>query len=386
MAAGDRVHQVLATLRGGPATDLPALLTAAAKCCYPVSAVDILIVDYNLTALAPVEGAAEPVPIDGSREGQVFTSQQASVAVERDHASHLICPLTVRGQRLGVVSAVFSDEWDDQWLPEWQQIAEHVAHEVVVAESITDRFRQARRRRRLTLAAEIQWDSVPARSVATAEYAFAGQLEPAYQVCGDTFDWTTDKRGLTTVVINGYNHGTPAAVLTNFAIAALRNARRSGDDLAAQAELASDLLYTDYTGSGPLDALLMRYEAVTGRLLAISTGNAQVIRLHGTAVTPLDLPAQPSLGAQEEAHYVATPIPATPGDRILVVSDGVHTSPNASNEPYGLLALGRVLRRTRLQPCGEAVRTIIRDVLDYHGSGLDDDAVVTCLDLLPPDR
>jgi hypothetical protein len=32
------------------------------------------------------------------------------------------------------------------------------------------------------------------------------------------------------------------------------------------------------------------------------------------------------------------------------------------------------------------VRTIIRDVLDYHGSGLDDDAVVTCLDLLPPDR
>ncbi|BCJ34009.1 phosphatase [Actinocatenispora thailandica] len=385
MSTTDRTSQILTALRSGQGTELPALLTAAAKTHYPLSGVDILIVDYNMSAMVAAQGAAAPVPIDGTPEGRVFASQRTAQVESGDQTHRLICALTARGQRLGVLVVTFTDEPDEDVAGEWEIIAQHVAHEIVVVENITDRFRRTRRRRRLTLAAEIQWDTLPARSVATPDFAFAGQLEPAYEVCGDTFDWSTDPEGLTAAVINGYNQGTSAAVLTNFVVAALRNARRSGDDIAAQAALASDLLYTQHQGGQYVDALLLRYDTVTGRLTAVSTGSAQMIRLRGTAIATLDLPTQPALGLEEETDYTASAVPVKPGDRILVVSDGVYDAPNSANLQYRLTALGQVLRRTRLQPAGEAVRTIIRDVLDYRGSPLDDDAVVACLDLLPAD-
>ncbi|GAA3521399.1 PP2C family protein-serine/threonine phosphatase [Actinocatenispora rupis] len=383
MPYSHRPDEILTILRTGRAPELPRLLAAAVKAHLCVSETEILLVDYRQSALTAMDTAADPVPVDGSPEGRAFSSQEPVVAPHGPDTVRLLCPLTARGQRLGVLAGTFTEPPDAETRAQWQELAADVAHEIVVAEQTTDRFRRARRRRRLTLAAEIQWDTLPARSVTTPEYSFAGQLEPAYEICGDTFDWSVDETGLTAVVVNGSNHGTSAAVLTNFVIAALRNARRSGDDVAAQMSLASDLLYTEHGGARSVDALGLRYEPAGHLLLAASTGSARMVRLHGTSVSTVDLPAQPQLGSDEEIEYRATRVEVAPGDRVLVVSDGVHTAVNPAREAFGLAALGQVLRRTRLQPCGEAVRTVIRDSVTHHGSALDDDAVVTCLDVHP---
>lgn len=382
MSAVHRPDRIAAAIRSGSPAELPHLLTEAAKAHYGAVSVDLLLLDYQSTSLCGLSDAHEPERVDFSAPGRAFVSQQ-QLLVEEAGVSRLLCPLTVRGDRLGVLAIGFAEPPDQTVRAEWRQLAESVARETAIAERATDRFRRARRRRRLTLAAEMQWDSLPARSVEMPDYTFCGQLEPAYEVCGDTFDWTTDEAGLTVAVINGSHHGTTAAVLSTFAVAALRNARRSGDDIADQAALASDLLYTEHGGDRQVGLMLLRYEPAAGRIRFVDTGSARAVRLRGTTIENIALTAQPPLGGQEEAGYATEEISAVAGDRIMIVSDGVYAAVDSSRQEYGLASLGRMVRRTRLQPCGEAVRTVIRDVLEHRGTTLDDDAVVTCLDIHP---
>ncbi|MDT0478188.1 hypothetical protein RM863_39385, partial [Streptomyces sp. DSM 41014] len=63
---------------------------------------------------------------------------------------------------------------------------------ILVAERDTDVYQRARRTTRLTLAAEMQWQLLPARACTAAEFAIGAQLEPAYSIHGDNFDWAAD--------------------------------------------------------------------------------------------------------------------------------------------------------------------------------------------------
>ena len=61
-----------------------------------------------------------------------------------------------------------------------------MARSIRLADTATDIYREVRRRKRLTIAAELQWDLLPGRTCESDEFALAGQLEPAYTVSGTT--------------------------------------------------------------------------------------------------------------------------------------------------------------------------------------------------------
>jgi serine phosphatase RsbU (regulator of sigma subunit) len=82
-----------------------------------------------------------------------------------------------------------------------------------------------------------------------------------------------------------------------------------------------------------------------------------------------------------EIRYETQRFELEPGDRLLVVSDGVHGATPGGRVPYGESGLLNAVRRTRLQPATEAVGTVIRGLQEYHaGADLLDDAVTVCLD------
>ncbi|MEK8109545.1 hypothetical protein NKG94_43555 [Micromonospora sp. M12] len=89
------------------------------------------------------------------------------------------------------------------------EIATALAHEVAAVSAGTDVYRTARRTQRLTLAAEMQWDLLPGRSRIRPSFSLAGQLEPAYAVRGDSFDWSDDGQRLWLSTINGTGEGSP---------------------------------------------------------------------------------------------------------------------------------------------------------------------------------
>jgi len=364
------------TLRSLPlhsfAERLPELLTEHAA----LLGATVRLVDYPAANLVPLVGAAEAVPITGTLPGAAFREQQA--VVQNDWTVHL--PLLCRGNCHGVLSGTVLSEPDDARLVELREVADALADALQVADLGTDQLARVRRDRRMTVAAEMQWELLPGRGLACPEFTLAGQLEPAYGVRGDNFDWSVDPGRLTLTLTNGMGEGLDAALLTTIAITAMRNARRSGHGIAEAAALADQAVWGQYAGTHFVAALLLSLDLETGALGIVDCGSPQVWRVRDDECTRIHLETQVPLGSLEETHYRVQNETLRPGDRLLVVSDGVFDS-QSGDRRYADVALPRTVRTTRALPPGQAVRAVLSDLAVFRDhEDLDDDAVVVCLD------
>ncbi|MEV0977442.1 PP2C family protein-serine/threonine phosphatase [Streptomyces sp. NPDC049915] len=352
---------------------------------YAAESVELFLADYSLTLLQPVSvlpHTLEPVSVRSSPAGRAFGAQQPFVETLGEGQARIHLPVTVRGDRLGVLSVTVPDGGHvEECLAELAEIAEVLGHEVIVAERDTDLYMQARRKDRLTLAAEMQWQLLPGRSCARPEYELGAQLEPAYAIFGDNFDWSLTADHLMLYVTNGMGEGIEASLLTNLAINALRNARRAGLSIADQAALADQAVYAHYRGRCYLSVLMLGFELATGRARVVDAGSPRLLRLRGGVVEPVRFEEQLPLGMFEETDYVAQEFQVEPGDRLIFVSDGVYAVASPEGEPYGDTALTRAIQATRLLPAAEVPRAVLRELTGHRGRPVpDDDALVVCLD------
>ncbi|MFE5768664.1 PP2C family protein-serine/threonine phosphatase [Streptomyces sp. NPDC056485] len=345
---------------------------------------ELLMADYASARLQPVTAqpfTAESVSALDSPEGRAFGSQQPHVVDVGDGVVvHL--PVSVRGDRQGVLSVGYAaGAYDPALLGPLTDVAAALGHEILVADRDTDVFLQARRAKRLTLAAEMQWQLLPGRACSRPEYDLGAQLEPAYAIFGDCFDWSASADHLTLTVNNGMGEGIDAALLTSLAVSALRNARRAGLGLEDQAALADQALYGQYQGRLHLPMLLLRFALDTGEVEVIDAGSPRLWRLRGGAVEQVALEAQLPLGMFEDSVYTCQRFRVLPGDRLFFLSDGVYDVMSPAGEPYSRHALSRAVMNTRLLPPSQVPRALL-ELLAGHRGGIEaaDDAMVLCLD------
>jgi serine phosphatase RsbU (regulator of sigma subunit) len=358
----------------------------AIKEAYGASSVELLLADYRLDFLIPVASERPAFRMDGTPAGRAFAAQETVLRPPADGGPwdiHL--PLAVRGDRSGVLTVSLPDQPDVAARQQLMAIAAVLARALKIADDGTDLYRRVRRRNRLTLAAEIQWELLPGRSCVTDDFHLAGQLEPAYAIWGDNFDWATAADHLSVSVTNGMGRGADAALLTQLAVGALRNARRSGADLIDQATLANESIYNHHHGQRHVSTLLLRFDLATGHVAAVDAGSPKIFRMRGSKVEPIELEAQLPQGMFGDTRYTEQEFAVETGDRLIIVSDGFHAAVSPRGESYGASALAMGLRQTRLQSPSEAVRTLTRGLLDYYEGGeIADDAVVLCLDWTGP--
>ncbi|MEU5771339.1 PP2C family protein-serine/threonine phosphatase [Streptomyces asoensis] len=349
--------------------------------------VTLLLADYALSVLQPVTHlphTGEPVPAHDGPVGRAFVSQAPVVEVPDGSApTHVVhLPLTVRGDRLGVLSVRLPrNATDPATVLRLTDFATALAHEVATAGRDTDLYLQARRTRRLTLAAEMQWQLLPGRGCARQEYVIGAHLEPAYTIGGDNFDWSTSADHLTLTVTDGMGQGIDASLLTSLAVGALRNARRAGIGLSDQACLADQALFAQYGGKQYASTLLLRFDLDSGTVHAVDAGSPQLYRQRGDTLEQIELEAQLPLGMFEETPYQEQTFQVEPGDRLIVVSSGVHGARAADGGSFGERALRQTLSATRLEHPHEAARAIVSALMEHSGSReLTADAAVVCLD------
>ncbi|MEU8155927.1 PP2C family protein-serine/threonine phosphatase [Micromonospora sp. NPDC048986] len=343
---------------------------------YGITDVELYQVDYRLAELLPLT------------DGDSITSPGHPAWRAFDHQSPILIdgtawfPVTMRGERRGVLClSPVSD--DRELVADLADIATALAHEVAAVSAGTDVYRAARRAQRLTLAAEMQWDLLPGRSRIRPSFSLAGQLEPAYAVRGDSFDWSDDGERLWLSTINGTGEGVAASLLTSLATHALRNARRAGLSLADQAALADQAIYDLYRGEQHLSALLMELDLRSGMMTVVDAGSPRLVLLRDGDVAEQPLEAQFPLGMFEATDYHEQKFPLEHGDRVFVVSDGV-VEATGQHVRYGETALDRFLRRTGPMAPLDAVRSLIGDLRAFVAGDLVDDAVVVCLDWTGP--
>jgi serine phosphatase RsbU (regulator of sigma subunit) len=350
---------------------------------------DVLLADYRIAGLWPVLRPDDPTQgllAEQTIAARCYARQEHLVDdVPETPGVRLYVPLTVWGERLGILVADFPAAPADATLRHCRTIADDLAVALRAADRDTDRYRLTRRRGRLSMAAEMQWDLLPGRCVSDHGYVLAGQLEPAYRTSGDNFDWAVNGGRLTVTVVNGYGTGLAAAALTSLAVNAMRNARRSGGTLVEQAELASDTVFAAHHGARPVEALLLEYDGGTGRVKAIDTGSPLAWRVRGGAVSPVVLDQQLPLGMFEETRYGVQSFEMAVGDRLFVASDGVHSAAPGGRVSYGRWHLAAAIRSARLLPPAQAIGAVMGALHDYHGdTEIEDDAVIVCLDRTHP--
>jgi serine phosphatase RsbU (regulator of sigma subunit) len=374
----DSTTLVGALLRAAPPDRLPEIVADYLRRNYSAPRVEVLLGDLMLTGLWPVLDPEGPA---GNQLAQRCFGSQRPVVDIAPSINRAYLPISVWGERLGVLVVETTQPSGKGLTDRLTAIADELAVAIRAADTATDRYRRVSRRQRLTMAAELQWELLPGRSLGDERFLVAGQLEPAYAVFGDHFDWSLTGDRLTITVLNGHGDGIEAALLTTVAVNAMRNARRSGANIVEQAELSSDAVYARYGGTKHAATLLLEVDLVGGGVEAVDAGSPRAVIAREREIRTVALEQQLPLGMFGETRYEIQRFKLQPADRLLVVSDGVHAAAPGGRPPYGESALLTALRRTRLQPATEAVGTVMRGLREYHaGEEAIDDAVTVCLD------
>ncbi|WP_190394227.1 PP2C family protein-serine/threonine phosphatase [Nocardiopsis quinghaiensis] len=382
----NRSETVARALRGAPPHGLLTVLREALAEDYGAVSAELFLADYGLKTLCHISEpgeCTEDLSVFNSVVGRVFGSQSGFVESDAESAVTAVhLPVSARGDRLGVLTVELkAGDLPKETLGDLAHVANALGHEILVAERDTDLYRSARRRDRLTLAAEIQWDLLPGRAYECPEYSLGAQLEPAYAVRGDNFDWSAEPDRLNLSITNGMGEGINASLLSNLAVNALRNARRGGLPLADQVALADKAVYAQHRGECYLDVLSLDFDIDTGAVEAVDAGSPRLYLLRDDQVSQTPFEAQLPLGMAEDTVYTAQGFEAEPGDRLVFVSDGVFDARGNSKETFGDRALARAVLATRLLPAASVPQEVLRHLSTYQdGREATDDALVVCLD------
>jgi serine phosphatase RsbU (regulator of sigma subunit) len=315
---------------------------------------------------------AEAVPISGTAQGQVLRTQQPLVLPDADGAWACV-PVTSRGEAIGVLELRLPAAPVDLVRDDLVAAAHVLAYVVVTNRRYTDLYEWGQRAVPFNLAAEIQRRLLPASfTCEAAQFTVAGWLEPARSAAGDTFDYILDHDFLHASLTDAMGHEVAAAQLATLAVAALRQSRRRGAALLEQAQDANTALTTHARGAQFVSGLLLRVGLATGTAHVINAGHPAPYRLRDGVVEVLPFAPDLPFGTFPDTTYHVHDLPLLPGDRILLVTDGM-LERNAAR-----LDIPRELTVTRGLHPRETVQHLIRQVAS-HGD-LADDATVLCLD------
>lgn len=326
-------------------------------------------------------GGQEPqsLPVDSGGPGLAFRSQQT--VVESDGGTTVVhLPVTVRSERLGVLDVIVTSQLtsDLRFLLEATAVA--LGYVMLASGRYTDVFEVARRRRELELPAEMQWELLPALAHDGPDFTIAGKLEPTYDIGGDNFDFAVEPRGLTVSLTDAMGHGTPAALLSTLAVSAQRNARRQGHSLRQQVRAANVAVHDQFGGEAFATGLFLAVERDNGQAAVVNAGHPLGYVLREGSVATLRVPADVPLGLFRDAEFTAHPVELLPGDRVLLVSDGILEAAPERGEQFGQRRIVEQLLATTERPPADVVGLLTAAVLEHRVAYLLDDATAVCVD------
>jgi serine phosphatase RsbU (regulator of sigma subunit) len=405
-AARPGIGALLRDLDQAPPTDLVDVCSRWLARHLSARACVLLLADYAEASLEPVAGGPaiaqiRPQDLIDSAAGEAYREQRpvttaldpageaaaAGAAAGPDGGPTLVVylPVSVRAERLGVLAVTLPGHGPGRDVMEvLDDVARVLGHVLTGARRYTDRFEMLRRRRELGLAAEIQWELLPSLAFELPRFSIAGTVEPAYEIGGDNFDYAISAHRLTVSVSDAVGHGVRAALLASLACAAVRNARRANCTILEQASAANQHLVEQFPGANFVTGLILELDVDTGSGTILNAGHPPPLLVRDGAVSELLIPPEMPLGLVAPAHYPLHSIQVHPGDRLLLLTDGITEAHQRGKRQFGYRRLAALLTEHRNLPPPELVRQITRTVSESCHGELSDDATAVCLDWHPP--
>ncbi|MCA2211727.1 PP2C family protein-serine/threonine phosphatase [Jidongwangia harbinensis] len=321
------------------------------------------------------QDVAQVIPFDGGPQEQALRTQQVLVEQVDDRFA-VRAPVTQRGEAIGLLELALPAAPDETVVQRISHAAHTLAFVVIANRRHTDLFEWGRRTTPFTLAAEIQRRLLPEAFTCEADsFSLSAWLEPAASIGGDTFDYSLARDELHLSITDAVGHGVDSALTATLCVGGLRNARRRGATLLEQAQAANQAVIANRpAGSLFATGLLGRLNLATGMLNVVNAGHPAPFLARGGAVRPVALAVNRPFGVLAQKPYRADQLQLVPGDRLVLLTDGMLERGAAA-----LDLRSRLPDLTRLHP-REVVRVLGDGVLEVAGPTLPDDACLLVLD------
>ena len=326
------------------------------------------------------------VPFDGGPVEQALRTQSVQVIQPTANPAEpgrpprwvVLAPVTERGEVLGLLQLSLNTPPDPATLDQISRIGHVLSFVVIANRRHTDLFEWGQRSTPFTLPAEIQRRLLPpAFTCEAGAFTLSAWLEPATSVGGDTFDYCLGRDVLHLSLTDAMGHGVASALTATLCVGSLRNSRRQEASLLEQAQAANLALFEHATATGSENfstGMLGRLDLRTGTLALVNAGHVAPYLCRAGATQPVPLPVDVPLGMFSSSAYRSTDLVLEPGDRLVLVTDGMLERGAAT------LDLIAEITRTRDLHAREATRQLTDLVLQVCGRALADDATLLVLD------
>jgi sigma-B regulation protein RsbU (phosphoserine phosphatase) len=259
--------------------------------------------------------------------------------------------------------------------------------------------RQLKERLRLKeamdLAMEVQQNLLPASPPSVPGFDIAGRSLYCQETGGDYFDYILrpGRQGppsLCVAVGDVVGHGISAALLMANVRALLRSRLDQTGPIAAAVGDANRLLHRDTAASGSFVTLfLLEVDTASGALEWVRAGHDPAL-LYSAAADDLQELGAPgmALGVDASCSYLSASRPGlAAGDVLLIGTDGIWDTRNASAEKFGKRRLGRILKDRHRLKAENIVQAILDALEEFRGQGpLEDDITLLVIKTDAQDR
>lgn len=343
----------------------------------------LYFVDLGQDVLLRYHGKGEDeIEIDTTLPGRAFRTN-TPVTSDAVGGRRLWTPVIDGADRLGLLSAVFDDEDAVSTAigAAMSSIAGLFAEMAVARSQYGDGIAQGRRRRPLSLASELRRGMLPPSTFDCGRVTISAVVEPAYEIAGDSFDYSVQGDTVHLAVFDAMGHGLEASRVANLVVGTYRHSRRVGLTIPAT-QRAIDAVVNDQFGDFTYaTGVLVELDMATGILRVLLAGHPRPLLFRGHRfIGELEVAPTLPLGIGDPEPVVAE-FQLEPDDRVLLYSDGVIEARDASGEPFGTERLADFLVRSEAaeEPLAETVRRLSKAILAHQDAPLQDDATLLLL-------
>ena len=220
------------------------------------------------------------------------------------------------------------------------------------------------------------------------EFDLYASMDPAKEVGGDFYDFfLVDDDHLALVMADVSGKGVPAALFMAIAKALIKSrAKMGGTPSAILADVNNQLCEENQSGMF-VTVWLAILEISTGRGMAANAGHEHpVLRRAGSSYELVEYRHSPVVAFLKGVSFREHEFRLSPGDRLVVYTDGVAEAQNQVPELYGTDRMLEALQAAGNASPEETLKALKRSIVEFeNGAEQFDDITMLCLDYFGPD-
>jgi sigma-B regulation protein RsbU (phosphoserine phosphatase) len=238
----------------------------------------------------------------------------------------------------------------------------------------------------LRMAREVQFALLPQGRAGFSHESrtveFAHVYRPSGGMSGDFFDtFPVSDHAVGLLVCDVMGHGVRSALITAMIRAMVEQFHSLAADPAAFLTRLNHDLTKMLRRAGGLIFVTAAYIVIdlkSGRLRYAQAGHPTPFHWHAAAAELQTIPctdaeAGPALGLLDDFSYVAVETPISPGDRVLLFTDGISEAASASGDEFGEARMTAALARHAPAPLATWVEALVTDASTFAGTPFGDD-------------